>query len=92
MTTVPGASEGTEPGAPSRPAADDAVGGEVRIGGGPTPRWLRSWYALVYLWAALYLIVLAFEGLRGAWIIAVFGGLLIAWLVYIVWKKRPPEP
>jgi hypothetical protein len=25
-------------------------------------------------------------------IVLVFGGLLTAWLIYIAWKKQPPEP
>jgi hypothetical protein len=71
------------------PALPDEVGGEVRIGRGGGPRWLRFWYYLVYVWAILYLLI---EDVDRYWMVAAFGGLLIVWLGYIAWKKKPPEP
>ena len=85
MTTTSGSSPERQP----PPPVDDAVGGEVRIGGGPGPRWLRWWFYLVYVWAILYLLV---QDVERYWIVATFGVLLIVWLGYIVWKKKPPEP
>ncbi|MER3419392.1 MAG: hypothetical protein C4290_02200 [Chloroflexota bacterium] len=67
----------------------EPIGDEVRIGGGPAPRWLRYWFYLVYVWAILYLLL---QDVEQYWILLAFGALLTAWLVYIVWKKRPPEP
>ncbi len=67
----------------------EPIGDEVRIGGGPAPRWLRYWFYLIYLWAILYLLI---QDVEQYWILAGFGVLLTAWLVYIAWKKKPPEP
>ena len=107
MTTAPGSPEATSEHAPRRAppesgpqpsAPPDEFGGEVRIGGGPGPRWLRLWYYVVYLWAIGYLFgaflldrVRDGEG-RYYEIVAAFGVLLTIWLGYIIWKKRPPEP
>ena len=74
-----------EPPAP----ADSEFGGEVRIGGGPGPRWLRWWFYILYVWAILYLFI---QDVERYWIVAAFGVLLIAWLTYIIWRKKPPEP
>ncbi|MBI2761451.1 MAG: hypothetical protein HYX51_08510 [Chloroflexi bacterium] len=89
MTTASGSPEGTDQPEQQTAPTDDLVGGEVRIGRGAGPRWLRYWYYLVYLWAILYLLI---EDVDRYWIMATFGGLLIVWLGYIIWKKRPPEP
>lgn len=90
MTTASGSPQPSGPAPEGQSApADEPVGGEVRIGRGGGPRWLRYWYYLVYVWAILYLLI---EDVDQYWIVAGFAGLLIVWLVYIVWKKKPPEP
>ena len=91
MTTAPGSPPAIEE---TRAAADppregELVGGEVRIGRGAGPRWLRYWYYLVYVWAILYLLI---EDVPRYWILALFAALLTVWLGYIIWKKKPPEP
>jgi hypothetical protein len=87
MTAMPGG-PAHEPEREEPPREE--FGGEVRIGGGPAPRWLRYWYYLVYLWAILYLLIQ--PGLDRYWIAATFAVLLTVWLGYIWWKKKPPEP
>ncbi|MFN8556169.1 MAG: hypothetical protein U0531_02050 [Dehalococcoidia bacterium] len=71
------------------PTKGDPVGGEVGIGGGPAPRWLRPWFYIVYVWAILYLLI---QNVAQYWLVALFAALLLVWLGYIAWKKRPPEP
>ncbi len=82
MTTASGSPPAPEP-------SGEDIGGEVRVGRGGGPRWLRYWYYLVYVWAALYLLI---EDVERYWIVAAFGALLLVWLAYIWWKKQPPEP
>lgn len=76
-------------------------GGEVSVGGRPGPRWPRWWYYLVYVWAIAYLVgafivdrVIGGDASYYSYygIVLVFAGLLTVWLVYIAWKKKPPEP
>ena len=94
MTTTSGSPQG--PGQDQgqhAPPAEEAIGGEVRIGRGGGVAWLRYWYYLVYLWMVLYLVgTLVVDDMEYAWIVAAFAGMLTAWLVYIAWRKKPPEP
>lgn len=83
---------------PEPPTPSTEFGGEVQIGGRPGPRWLRLWYYVVYLWAIGYLVgAFIIDRVRqgaGAYygIVIGFAVVLTGWLVYIVWKKQPPEP
>jgi hypothetical protein len=100
MTTASGSPEASsDPGAKPQPPAE--FGGEVSIGGGPGPRWLRWWYYLVYVWAIAYLVgafvvdrVIDGDASYYSYygIVLIFAGVLTVWLVYIAWKKQPPEP
>ncbi len=88
MTTASGPSQAQPPREQATPPGED-IGGEVHVGRGAGPRWLRYWYYLVYVWAAAYLLI---EDVDRYWIVATFGVLLLVWLAYIWWKKKPPEP
>jgi hypothetical protein len=102
MTTTSGSPRATgDSGAKQDAPPVPEFGGEVSIGGGPGPRWLRWWYYLVYVWAIAYLVGAfvvdrlidgdaSYYSYYG--IVLVFAAALTAWLVYIAWKKKPPEP
>ncbi|MBI4498233.1 MAG: hypothetical protein HY689_10075 [Chloroflexi bacterium] len=78
---------------PPPPAqANDAVGGEVRIGMGRAPGWVRWFNYAVYVACIAYLVVVFPPDGRGYGIQLAFAAVVAAWLVYIFVGKRPPEP
>ena len=70
---------------------DDAIGGEVRIGRGAAPPFMRWFAYAVYVAAALYLVVFWPDTGYHPTII-IFTALLVGWLAYIYLGKKPAEP
>ena len=65
-------------------------GGEVPVGGGSMPRFLRWITYLLFIWAITYLLV--HPRLDEDWeIVLVFAGLLMAWLLFFTITKRPSD-
>lgn len=72
-------------------ALDAPIGGEVRIGHGQPPAFLRWFNYAMYLAAIAYLVVFWLDaGYHPA--VIVFAGLLSAWLAYIFIGRKPAEP
>lgn len=71
--------------------SDEPIGGEVRIGSGRAPAFVRWFNYGVYVAAIAYLIVF-WPDTGHHPVIIVFAGLLTLWLVYIVITRKPAEP
>jgi hypothetical protein len=70
---------------------DDPIGGEVRIGSGRAPAFLRWFNYAVYAAAIAYLIAFWPDTGYHPLVIA-FAVLLTAWLAYIYFARKPAEP
>lgn len=71
------------------PEADaDLVGGEVQIGTGGAPAFLRWMNYGLFVWAILYLVILRPENHP---VVLFFAVLLSVWLVYIFVGRKPAE-
>ncbi len=70
---------------------DDPIGGEVRIGRGAAPSFLRWFNYAMYVAAIAYLVVFWPDTGYHPVVIA-FAGLLAAWLAYIFFGRKPAEP
>jgi hypothetical protein len=82
--------EPTTSGEQTPPDMGDAIGGEIRVGRGVAPRWLRWWGYFLHVWAVIYILVHPSVGRRE--IILVAAVLIAAWLVFYALTKRPSEP
>ena len=72
-------------------ALEAPIGGEVRIGQGRAPAFLRWFNYAIYLAAIAYLAVFWPDtGLHPA--VIIFAGVLSVWLAYVVIGRKPPEP
>lgn len=68
----------------------EAIGGEIRIGQGAAPPFLKWFNYLMFVVAAVYL--LANPVSEGYLISVVFALVTFGWLLYIFVQKKPPEP
>ncbi|MEK7215478.1 MAG: hypothetical protein AAB289_07785 [Chloroflexota bacterium] len=76
---------------PAAPPPNDAIGGEVSIGRGAAPPFLRWFNYGVFVAAIAYLVVF-WPDTGFHWTAPFFAVLMAGWLAFIVLKKRPPEP
>ena len=72
-------------------SSDEPIGGEVRVGQGAPPAFMRWFNYGVWVAAILYLIVF-WPDSSYHWTLPAFAVLMIGWLVYIFVGKRPSEP
>ena len=87
----PGAVPTGDGGPPQQLLPEDAVGGEVRVGHGPAPAFLRWFNYSVFVASILYLVVF-WPDTGYHPVVPVFAALLSLWLVYIFVAKKPAEP
>ena len=73
------------------PPADDAIGGELRIGAGRAPGWVRWFNYAMFVACILYLVAVFPPDGRGYGIQLAGAAVVAAWLGYIFVGKRPPE-
>ncbi len=74
---------------PAGQSEAEPIGGEIRVTGGGSPRWLRWFIYSLHVWAIIYLVVHPTVANRE--IILVFAGLITVWLLFFALTKRPPE-
>ena len=74
---------------PPAPVQEEPIGGEIRVRGGGSPRWLRWLIYLFHVWAVGYLVV--HPKIERHEIVLVFAGLIAAWFLFFALTKRPPE-
>ena len=72
-----------------QPPEQEPIGGEIRVRGGGSPRWMRWIVYLLYAWAVTYLVV--HPSVEHREIILVSAGLITAWFLFFALTKRPPE-
>lgn len=70
--------------------SDEPVGGEVRIGSGRAPAFMRWFNYATYLAAIAYLVVF-WPDTGHHPIVLVFAALLTLWLAYIFVGRKPAE-
>jgi len=70
---------------------DEPIGGEVRIGNGRAPAFLRWFNYGIYAAAIAYLLVF-WPDTGYHPIVILFAALLSIWLAYIVIRRKPAEP
>jgi hypothetical protein len=73
------------------PDDPDLIGGEVKVGGGPAPAWMRYFNWAIWVWAIAYLVTNLVGGF-GLPILLFFAAAMASWLIYIIVRKKPPEP
>ena len=77
-----------------QPTEEKPFGGEIPVGGGGAPRWMKWLTTVLFAWAVAYLVVAFIRGWadEAAWLVLVFGGALVAWYLFFTITKRPADP
>ena len=77
-----------------QPEEEKPFGGEIPVGGGGAPRWMRWLTTLLFAWAVAYLVVAFIRGWvdETEWLVLVFAGALVAWYLFFTITKRPADP
>ena len=78
----------------SQPEEDKPFGGEIPVGGGGAPRWMKWLTTILFAWAVAYLVVAFIQGWvdETTWLVLVFAGALVAWYLFFTITKRPADP
>ncbi len=67
----------------------EPIGGEIRVRGGGSPRWLRWLIYLFHVWAVAYLVL--HPTIEHREIYLIFAGIIAVWFLFFALTKRPPE-
>ena len=84
-----------QPKAPGpEPEEEKPFGGEIPVGGGGAPRWMKWLTTVLFAWAVAYLLVAFILGWvdEATWLVLVFAGALVAWYLFFTITKRPADP
>ena len=77
-----------------QPEEEKPFGGEIPVGGGGAPRWMKWLTTVLFAWAVAYLLVAFILGWvdEATWLVLVFAGALVAWYLFFTITKRPADP
>ena len=84
-----------QPKAPGpQPEEEKPFGGEIPVGGGGAPWWMKWLTTVLFAWAIAYLVVAFILGWvdETTWLVLVFAGALVAWYLFFTITKRPADP